>query len=67
MTWNEREEIRDRLMENLARFMIMHGTIKRDREQSNPYTCVRMIELTWRGTDYLITQVDGMTCRIDKD
>ena len=67
MTWNEREEMRDRLMENLARFMIMHGTVKSDRERSNYYCSIRMIELTWRGQDFLITQVDGMTCRIDKE
>ena len=42
MTWNEREEMRDRLMENLARFMIMHGTVKSDRERSNYYCSIRI-------------------------
>ena len=37
MNWNEREAIRDRLMENLARHMISHGIIKSDRERSNPF------------------------------
>ena len=36
MNWNEREAIRDRLMENLARHMISHGIIKSDRERANP-------------------------------
>lgn len=67
MNWNEREAIRERLMENLASFMISHGTIKSDRERANPYTCIRMVELTWRGKEYLITQVDGMTCRIEQE
>lgn len=66
MNWNEREAIRERLMEKLSCFMIQHGEIKKDRVQSNPYTCVEMVELTWRGQDFLITIVDGMTCRIDK-
>jgi len=67
MTWNEREEIRDRLMENIADFMIKHGSVKRDREQSNYYCSVRMIEVRWHGQDFNIIQVDGKTCRIDKE
>lgn len=66
MNWNEREAIRERLMVNLTRFMIAYGEVKNDRVRSNPYTCVEMVELTWRGHDFLITIVDGMTCRIDK-
>lgn len=31
MNWNEREAIRERLMENLSCFMIQHGEIKKDR------------------------------------
>ena len=66
MTWNEREEIRDRLMGNLADFMIRHGDVISDRERSNYYCSIRMVELTWRGIRFLITEVDGLTCRIDK-
>ncbi len=66
MNWNEREAIRERLMANLSEFMIAHGKIRSDRARSNPYTCVEMIELTFRGRDFLITIVDGMTCRIEK-
>lgn len=66
MTWNEKEQMLDALRENIADFMISHGDIKSDRERSNYYCCIRMIELTWRGIDFLITQVDGMTCRIEK-
>lgn len=66
MTWNEKEEMLDRLRENLARYMIKRGTIVSDRERSNYYCCIRMIELTWRGESFLITKVDGMTCRIEK-
>lgn len=67
MNWNEREAIRERLMENLARHMISHGIIKSDRERANPYTCVRMIELVWQGIPFTITQVDGMTCLIERE
>ena len=66
MNWNEREAIRERLMANLSEFMIANGKIHSDRVRSNPYTCVEMIELTFRGRDFLITIVDGMTCRIEK-
>ena len=67
MTWNEKEEMKERLMENLAGHMIRRGTIKSDRERSNPYCCVRMVKLNWMGCDFLITEVDGMTCRIEKE
>lgn len=57
----------DRLMENLASWMISHGIIHSDRERSKYYTGVRMVDVTWRGQRYTIVQVDGMTCRIDKE
>lgn len=61
------DAMNDRLLENLARWMISHGTIISDRERSNYYTAVRIIILNWRGNEYTIVQVDGMTCRIDKN
>ncbi len=66
MTWNERDKIRRNLLENLADYMIRHGEIIRDREKSNYYCCIRMVELTWRGTHFLITEVDGETCLIER-
>ena len=66
MTWNEKEQMRDKLMNNLAEFMIKHGEIISDRQRSNYYCCIRMVELTFRGIRFLITEVDGLTCRIDK-
>ena len=67
MNWNDRFEAKRRLMENLADYMVKHGEIRRDDERSNEYTCVRIIELKWRGKEFMITQVDGMTCRIDRN
>ena len=67
MNWNEKEQIRERLMENLASFMISHGVIKSDRERANPYTCVRIVRLVWRDKPFTITQVDGMTCLIERE
>ena len=67
MNWNEREKILDRLKENIADYMIRHGKVNRDRERSNYYCSARMIELTWRGQNFIITQVDGLTCRIEKN
>ena len=66
MTWNERDTIRRNLLENLASHMIRHGEIISDRERSNYYCCIRMVELKWRGIDFLITEVDGETCLIEK-
>lgn len=56
----------ERLLENLAHWMQEHGSILSDRQRSNYYTGVRMIEVCWRGSNYRILQVDGMTCRIEK-
>lgn len=56
----------DKLLENLANWMETHGTILSDRERSNYYTGVRIVEVSWQGRKYRIIQVDGMTCRIEK-
>jgi hypothetical protein len=66
MNWNEKEAIKDKLRNNLADFMIRHGEVISDRERSNYYCCIRMVELTWRNERFLITEVDGLTCRIEK-
>ena len=55
-----------RLMGNIAEWMISHGTVKSDRERSNEYTGVRIAKVCWRGHDYSIIWVDGMTCQIEK-
>ena len=66
MNWNEKEAIKDKLRNNLADFMIRHGVVISDRERSNYYCCIRMVELTFHGERFLITEVDGLTCRIEK-
>mgnify|MGYP003318563018 CR=1 FL=1 len=44
--------------------MISHGSINNHISRSNEYTGVEIYELTWRGIDFRIVQVDGMTCVI---
>ena len=56
---------RDKLLENIANWMQTHGTILSDRECSNYYTGVRIVEVSWQGKKYRIIEVDGMTCRIE--
>ena len=65
MNWCEKEAMKDALLENLAAYMIRRGDVTSDRERSNYYCSIRMVELTFRGSQFLITQVDGKTCRID--
>lgn len=67
MNWYDRMEAKERLMANLTDHMVRHGEIRRDDERSNEYTCVRIIELKWRGKEFTITQVDSMVCRIDRN
>lgn len=56
---------RDKLLENIANWMQTDGTILSDRERSNYYTGVRIVEVSWQGKNYRIIEVDGMTCRIE--
>ena len=55
-----------RLMLNLADWMEKHGTVLSDRQRSNAYTGVRILEVRWRGSDWRIVEVDGMTCQIER-
>ena len=55
-----------RLMSNLADWMEKHGTVLFDRQRSNAYTGVRILEVRWRGSDWRIVEVDGMTCQIEQ-
>ena len=55
-----------RLMSNLTAWMEKHGTVLSDRQRSNAYTGVRILEVRWRGSDWRIVEVDGMTCQIER-
>ena len=55
-----------KLMSNLADWMEKHGTVLFDRQRSNAYTGVRILEVRWRGSDWRIVDVDGMTCQIER-
>ena len=54
-------------MEHLADHIIRRGQAKRDNTQSNPYTCVRIVELTWMSLSFTIIEVDGEVCLIDRE
>ena len=43
-----------------------HGNVLSDRQRSNAYTGVRILEVRWRGSDWRIIEVDGMTCQIER-
>ena len=62
----DKMEMEARLMSNLADWMEKHGTVLSDRQRSNAYTGVRILEVRWRGSDWRIVEVDGMTCQIDR-
>ena len=55
-----------KLMSNLADWMEKHGTVLFDRQRSNAYTGVRILEVRWRGSNWRIVEVDGMTCQIER-
>ena len=62
----DKMELESRLMSNLADWMEKHGTVLFDRQRSNAYTGVRILEVRWRGSDWRIVEVDGMTCQIER-
>ena len=62
----DKMESEARLMSNLADWMEKHGTVLFDRQRSNAYTGVRILEVRWRGSDWRIVEVDGMTCQIER-
>ena len=62
----DKMELESRLMGNLADWMEKHGNVLSDRQRSNAYTGVRILEVRWRGTYWRIVEVDGMTCRIER-
>ena len=66
LNYADRMEQESRLMGYPSEWMEKHGRVLSDRQQSNAYTGVRILEVRWRGRDWRIIEVDGMTCRIEK-
>ena len=66
MNISDKMEREARLMSNLADWMEKHGTVLFDRQRSNAYTGVRILEVRWRGSEWRIVEVDGMTCQIER-
>ena len=66
INYADKMEQEARLMGGLSDWMEKHGTVLSDRQRSNFYTGVRILEVQWRGIDWRIVEVDGMTCRIER-
>ena len=66
INYADKMEMESKLMGNIADWMEKHGRVLSDRQQSNAYTGVRILEVRWRGTYWRIVEVDGMTCRIER-
>ena len=62
----DKMEMESRLMSRIADWMEAHGEVLWDRQRSNAYTGVRIRVINWRGNQYEIIDVDGMTCRIER-
>ena len=62
----DKMERESRLMSNIADWMEKHGDVLSDRQRSNAYTGVRILEVRWRGAEWRIVEVDGMTCQIER-
>ena len=66
INYADKMEQEARLKGNLAEWMEKHGNVLSDRQRSNAYVGVRILEVRWRGSDWRIIEVDGMTCRIER-
>lgn len=62
----DKMEMESRLMGRIADWMESHGEVLYDRQRNNAYTGVRIREIAWRGNNYRIVDVDGMTCHIER-
>lgn len=62
----DRMEMEYKLKGNLLRWAESHGVVLSDRQRSNEYVGVRIVEVRWREREYRFIQIDGMTCRIEK-
>ena len=62
----EKMERESKLKSNIADWMEAHGEVLSDRQRSNAYTGVRIREIRWRGREFRIVDVDGMTCQIER-
>ena len=62
----EKMERENRLKTNLSRWMEQHGTVLFDGSQRNAYVDLRIVEVLWRNITWRLTEVDGMTCRIER-
>ena len=66
MNYAEKMEMESRILGNVARWMERRGEVLTDRNQSNAYCGIRILEVLWRGITFVIFEVDGMTCRIER-
>ena len=66
INYADKMEMESKLMGNIADWMEKYGRVLSDRQQSNAYTGVRIREIRWRGQNFQIVDVDGMTCRIER-
>ena len=62
----DKMERESRLMGNIASWMQEQGEVLSDRQRSNAYTGIRIREIRWRRYTFLIVDVDGMTCQIER-
>ena len=52
INYADKMEMESKLMGNIADWMEKHGRVLSDRDQSNAYTGVRILEVRWRGSEW---------------
>lgn len=63
----DKMERESRLLTTLVSWMETHGEVISDRSQSNSYVGVRIRTIKWHGRLYTAVDIDGMTCRLERN
>ena len=66
MNYAEKMEMECRVLGNIARWMERRGEVLTDRRHSDAFCGLRILEVLWKGITFTITEVDGMTCQIER-
>ena len=67
MSFADKMARESRLLTNLVNWMESHGEVLSEQIRSNHYVGVRIRTIRWHGRVYTAVDVDGMTCRLERE
>ena len=67
MGFTEKMARESRLLTNLVNWMESHGEVLSEQIRFNHYVGVRIRTIRWHDRVYTAVDVDGMTCRLERE